>query len=151
MKFNFVSKKYFNRNDEMQPDNYYLNECCKLFDVIYGKETKELWGGGGGGQCGGFCSSVIEYEENETKLELLFYVDHECHSINIDVHLTKEETSTIYLEFVKQLKIKINEWKDPLEDYSDDEEILEAEDEFQHGGLFEYSRMMNGRDGGGDY
>lgn len=148
MKFNFVSKKCFNRNDEMQPDNYYLNECLKLFDGIYGKETKELWGGGGGGQGGGFCSSVIEYEENETKLELLFYVDHEDHSINIDVHLTKEETSTIYLEFVKQLKIKINEWKDPLEDYSDDEEILEAEDEFQHGGLFEYSRMMNGN---GDY
>jgi len=37
-----------------------------------------------------------------------------------------------------------------LEDYSDDEETEEAEDDLKPG-LFEYSRMMNGNDGGGDY
>jgi len=155
MKFNFVSKKPFSRKDEMQPDNYYLNECLQLFDSIYGKETEELWATGNSGQCGGFCSSVIEYEENERKIELLFYVQHEDLNINIDVHFAdksiKEETSTFYLEFIKQLERKIKEWRDPLEDYSDDEvEEVEVEDDLKPG-LFEYSCMMNGNDGGGDY
>jgi len=148
MKYNFVSKKCFSKNDEMQPDNYYLKECLELFDNIYGKETQELWATGNGGQGTGFCSSVIEYEENETKYELVFLVEHEGHSMSIDVHLDSEkESSMFYLEFVKQLERKINEWRDPLEDYSDNEE---AEDDLKPG-LFEYSCMMNGNDGGGDY
>jgi len=155
MKFNFVSKKPFGRNDEMQPDNYYLDECLQLFDSVYGKKTEELWATANGGQAGGFCSSVIKYEENERKYELLFYVDNEGHTINIDVNFPnksiKEETSTFYLEFVKQLKEKIKEWRDPLEDYSDDETAEEVEDDFPKSGLFEYSCMMNGNDGGGDY
>jgi len=148
MKFNFVSKKRFNRNDETQPDNYYLNECLELFDSIYGKETQELWATGNGGQGGGFCGSVIEYKENETKYELVFLVEHEGHSISIDVHLDSEKKSSMfYLEFVKKLERKINGWRYPLEDYSDNEE----EDDFPKSGLFEYSCMMNGNDGGGDY
>jgi len=154
MKFNFVSKKYFSKNDEMQPDNYYLKECLELFDSIYDKETQELWATGNGGQGGGFCGSVIEYKENETKYELVFLVEHEDHSISIDVHFAdkniKEEISMFYLEFVKQLERKIKEWRDPLEDYSDDEEVEEAEDDLKPG-LFEYSCMMNGNNGGGDY
>jgi len=151
MKFNFVSKKCFSRNDEMRPDNYYLNECLQLFDSVYSKETQELWATGNGGQCGGYVSNIIEYEENGRKFELVSYVEHEDHNIFIDVHLEVEkETSTIYLEFIKQLERKIKEWKDPLEDYSDDEKV-EAEDDFPKSGLFEYSSMMNGYDSGEDY
>ena len=71
----FITKKEFNRDSPLSPDNYYLNECVEILDNIFNDmkcELKEIDGGGGGcqGGCqgGGYVWVAFEYLENKRKM-----------------------------------------------------------------------------------
>lgn len=85
----FITKKEFNRDSPLSPDNYYLIECVNILDNIFNGmkcELKEIDGGGGGCQGGGYVWVAFEYLENQITKDVCIIVMHEALDVEVEIY-----------------------------------------------------------------
>jgi hypothetical protein len=127
MEFNFKSKLIFDSNNDIQPDNYYLNEIidllhktCKNKKINIGFEPCD--GGGTGGQGCGNVWNAYEYYFNNIKKIILISSTHVGLDIEIEINIIEDLEKNDYLNYkemdnyaiqiIEIIKNKINEWRD---------------------------------------
>ena len=109
-KANFTTKLNFNRDSKIQPDDYYLGECCNIIEEIFDEEGIKLYqidAGGGGGQCGEYTFIAYEYYEyydngnNGEKRDFRIMVTHD--GLDVEISVNYDEDSNILGKVVKKL------------------------------------------------
>jgi len=105
----FITKKEFNRDSPLSPDNYYLNECVAILDNIFNGmkcELKEIDGGGGGCQGGGYVWVAFEYLENQITKDVCIKVMHEALDVEVKIYC---DDKIILNKFLDKLNNLIND------------------------------------------
>ena len=105
----FITKKEFNRDSPLSPDNYYLNECVEILDNIFNGmkcELKEIDGGGGGCQGGGYVWVAFEYLENQITKDVCINVMHDGLDIEVNIYC---DDKIILNKFLDKLNNLIND------------------------------------------
>lgn len=103
-KANFTTKLDFNRDSKIQPDDYYLGECCNIIEEIFDEEGIDLFeidAGGGGGQGGGYTFIAYEYYENVEKKDFGIMVTHD--GLDVEISVNYDEDSIIFSKVVEKL------------------------------------------------
>jgi hypothetical protein len=103
-KANFTTKLDFNRDSKIQPDDYYLGECCNIIEEIFDEEGIDLFeidAGGGGGQGGGYTFIAYEYYENGDKKDFGIMVTHD--GLDIEISVNYDQDSNIFSKVVEKL------------------------------------------------
>ena len=110
MHFNFTTNIVFNKDSDISPDSYYLNECATILEELckYKKYNLIIIDGGGyGGQGCGNLWTAYEYIESEIKKEIILSVTHEALDIDIKINFEnncENEDDILLCEFINILK-----------------------------------------------
>jgi len=102
----FITKKEFNRDSPLSPDNYYLIECVNILDNIFNGmkcELKEIDGGGGGCQGGGYVWVAFEYLENQITKDVCINVMHEDLDVEVKIYCDDKSILNKFLDKLNNL------------------------------------------------
>ena len=106
-KAKFTTKLDFNRNSEIQPDDYYLGECCNIIKKIFDEEGINLWKINGSEKGCKYVFIAYEYYEyydngnNGEKRDFGIMVTHD--ELDVEISVNYDDDSNIFSKVVKIL------------------------------------------------